>query len=175
MFQTKVVEKTKTHILCSITFSRKSCRLWDNVEKYGTVRQATDHNIIRRMRFACWITKATDTHSECVTLTALRTAKNRYANAPQCYVYTYIACPVSTHMSVPPIDNARWMSAYVITRSSPFVDTARELSYSFRAFQFNLQPFSFISSVGVVTRLWHGRLPSNRGSIPWRHKSLSLL
>jgi len=33
MFQTKVVEKIKTHILCSVTFFRKSCRLWDNVEK----------------------------------------------------------------------------------------------------------------------------------------------
>ena len=27
-------------------------------------------NIIQRMRFACWITKATDTHSEYVILTA---------------------------------------------------------------------------------------------------------
>jgi hypothetical protein len=26
--------------------------------------QATDDNIIRRMRFACWVTKATDAHSE---------------------------------------------------------------------------------------------------------------
>ena len=34
MFQTKVVEKIKIHILCSITFFfRKSRRLWDNVEK----------------------------------------------------------------------------------------------------------------------------------------------
>jgi hypothetical protein len=66
MLHTKAVEKTKTHILCSITFflPRKSCRSWDNVEKCGTARQATDGNIIRRMRFACWITKATDTHSE---------------------------------------------------------------------------------------------------------------
>jgi hypothetical protein len=63
MFQTNVVKKIKTHILCSATFSRKSCRLWDNVEKYGAARQATDDNIILRMRFACWITKATDTHS----------------------------------------------------------------------------------------------------------------
>jgi hypothetical protein len=31
------------------------------VEKYGTARQATDDNITQRMRFACWITKATDT------------------------------------------------------------------------------------------------------------------
>jgi hypothetical protein len=40
------------------------------VEKYGTARQATDDNIIRRMRFACWITKATDTYSEYVILIA---------------------------------------------------------------------------------------------------------
>jgi hypothetical protein len=38
------------------------------VEKYGTARQATDDNIIWHMRFAGWITKATDTHSEYVTL-----------------------------------------------------------------------------------------------------------
>jgi hypothetical protein len=31
MFQTKVVEKIKQHILCSVTLFRKSCRLWDNV------------------------------------------------------------------------------------------------------------------------------------------------
>jgi len=41
MFQTKCVEKVKTHILYSITFFRKSCRLRDNVEKYGRVVQAT--------------------------------------------------------------------------------------------------------------------------------------
>jgi len=34
--------KIKTHILFSI---RKSCRLWENVEKYGAVRQAADGNI----------------------------------------------------------------------------------------------------------------------------------
>ena len=43
---------------------RKSSRLWDNVEKYGRARQATDDTIIRRMRFACWMIKATDTHTQ---------------------------------------------------------------------------------------------------------------
>jgi len=38
IFQTKVVEKIKTHILCSITSSRKWCRLWDNVERNGRIR-----------------------------------------------------------------------------------------------------------------------------------------
>jgi len=31
MFQTKVVEKIKTHILYLLTSFRKSFRLWDNV------------------------------------------------------------------------------------------------------------------------------------------------
>jgi len=30
MFQAKVLEEIKTHILCSVTFSRKLQRLWDN-------------------------------------------------------------------------------------------------------------------------------------------------
>ena len=33
IFQKKYEEKIKTHILCFITFFRKSRRLWDNVEK----------------------------------------------------------------------------------------------------------------------------------------------
>ena len=37
--------------------------LWDNVEKFGTARHDTDENITGRMRFACWITKATDTQN----------------------------------------------------------------------------------------------------------------
>jgi hypothetical protein len=51
-------------------FSSKSVSLWDNVEKYFTSPQATDDNIIRCMRIACEIPRATNTHSECVTLSA---------------------------------------------------------------------------------------------------------
>ena len=66
-FRTKIVEKIKIHILCSVTFFlRKPCRLWDNVEKYGTAGQATDYNIVWHMRVACWIPKATNTPSEYV-------------------------------------------------------------------------------------------------------------
>jgi hypothetical protein len=36
------------------------------VEKHGKARHATDYNIIRRMSFACWITKATDAYLEYV-------------------------------------------------------------------------------------------------------------
>jgi hypothetical protein len=40
------------------------------VDKYGTARQATDDNKIRRMRFACWIANTIVTHSEYVILIA---------------------------------------------------------------------------------------------------------
>jgi hypothetical protein len=38
------------------------------VEKYCTLGQATDDSIIRRMRFAFWLTKAKDINSEYVIL-----------------------------------------------------------------------------------------------------------
>jgi hypothetical protein len=39
-------------------------------KKYGTARQAIDDNMIRRMRFACWMAKATDIQSEYAILIA---------------------------------------------------------------------------------------------------------
>jgi len=69
MFQTVVVEEIKTHVLYSVTFFRNPCFLWHNVEKHGRARQASG-DIIRHMCFACWITKATNTHSEYVILPA---------------------------------------------------------------------------------------------------------
>jgi hypothetical protein len=64
------------------------------VEKYGKARQATDDNIIRRMRSACRIDMATGTHFEYVILTAFN-GKNVYPKAPQRYFYTYIVSLVS--------------------------------------------------------------------------------
>jgi len=46
-------------------------------------RQATDANIIRRMRFVCWIPKATNTPSEYV-IKSLSHCNNDYANASEC-------------------------------------------------------------------------------------------
>jgi hypothetical protein len=44
LFQTNVAENIKTHMLCSITSFRTSCRLPDNVGKYSRARRATDGN-----------------------------------------------------------------------------------------------------------------------------------
>jgi hypothetical protein len=56
MFQIKFVEKIKIHNLCSVTFFRKSCRLWDNVKKI-TWSQRTQ--IMWGLRVAYWISKLT--------------------------------------------------------------------------------------------------------------------
>ena len=45
MFQTKVVEDIRTHILYSRAFFKKLCHLRDNVEKYCRMGQATDDNM----------------------------------------------------------------------------------------------------------------------------------
>jgi hypothetical protein len=58
------------------------------VEKYGTARQATDGSVLRGMRFACLVTKATDPYSEYVILMAFpvqlwlheRTSMLRFTN-----------------------------------------------------------------------------------------------
>jgi hypothetical protein len=64
-FRTNFVLKTKeTNILCSITFFRNRAVYDISCKNYGRGIQVTDDNIIQRIRFACWINKATDTHSE---------------------------------------------------------------------------------------------------------------
>jgi hypothetical protein len=79
------------------------------VEKYCTARQATGDNIIRRMRFACRMTKVTDTHSEHVILIAFpqqqwlreRSTMIRYMYVVSLVftltIYTYIYIYAHTH------------------------------------------------------------------------------
>jgi hypothetical protein len=74
MFHTKVVEKIKTHILCSATFPKNRGVyeiMWENMAERDSSQMA-----IWRMRFACWLRKATETHSR---------GNNVYKNAPECY------------------------------------------------------------------------------------------
>ena len=89
--QTKIVEEIKTRVLYSITFSRESRRSWDNVEKYCRAGQATYYNIIRRMHFACRITKARiQTHTR-IFNTYWFSATTMVARTRLIVSYTYIA------------------------------------------------------------------------------------
>jgi len=55
MLQTEVVEKNKTHFMSSNFFYRKSCRLLDNVEKYGGGRHSTNDIIWRKNDKICML------------------------------------------------------------------------------------------------------------------------
>jgi len=84
----RLVEKVKTHIVCQITFSRKSYRLWSMWK--NIVEPDTPQVGSRRMCITCWITKAKDTHSEYVMLMLFHCSNGR-TNAPQCYSL-YVHC-----------------------------------------------------------------------------------
>ena len=58
-------------------------------EKYGRARQITDANTIRRMRFVCWLTEATNTYPKYVILIAFSRQKYLRERASIC---TCIAC-----------------------------------------------------------------------------------
>ena len=72
-------------------FFQKSCHFWDNGEKYFIAGQATDKNKKQCMCIACWITNATNPHSEYVLLMALPWQQWLCKQASM-VCYTYIAC-----------------------------------------------------------------------------------
>jgi hypothetical protein len=71
------------------------------VQECGRARKATDDNIVRRILFACWVTKATNTHSEYVILIDFPLQQWLRERASVLY-HTYIASPVFfAHKSLP--------------------------------------------------------------------------
>ena len=75
------------------------------MEKYGRARQATDNNIIRRMRFLYWITKAADTLrmcNNCWFSTATMVARTRLnitciRTLPVWFKYAYVTISAGRH------------------------------------------------------------------------------
>jgi hypothetical protein len=62
MFQTKVVEKIKAHILCWINFFPIHCAVYEIIWK-NVVQLDRPQLTVWGMHFACWIPKATHTHT----------------------------------------------------------------------------------------------------------------
>ena len=67
MFQTKVVEKTTTHILCVILFFYENRALYE-IRWKNIVDPNRPRTTLRRMRIECWIPKTTDTLKICITV-----------------------------------------------------------------------------------------------------------
>jgi hypothetical protein len=88
-----VLEKIKIYILPSVTFFRKLRRLRENVETLCTDGQTNYDNTMRRIRIARWISKARDTHSECLILIAF-SLQHWLRERTSILLYTYIACLV---------------------------------------------------------------------------------
>jgi hypothetical protein len=81
-----------THFMFNDLF-RKSCLLWDNVEKCDKARQATGYSSIRPIHIAC----CTDTHSECVIIIACP-QQQWIHESTSIFRYTYIACLYLVHI-----------------------------------------------------------------------------
>jgi hypothetical protein len=91
MSQTAVVQKNKTHILCAKTiFETRAVydTVWKNMSEQGRPQTT-----IWRIRIACWITKATNTLSEYVTLIAFLLHQYLHERASMIR-YAYSACLV---------------------------------------------------------------------------------
>ena len=115
MFQIKVVEKIKTHILCSVTFFRKSCLLllllllllqlsFHSVAVVLTLVQieimlenlepVRTQMTVWSMRIACRVPKVTNTHSEHVIFFSFPLRQWWHERA-SVLSYTYIICLVN--------------------------------------------------------------------------------
>jgi len=83
------------------------------VEKYGTVRQAKDDNTIS-MRFACWITKATNTHSirniYCFS-TAITDVRTRLS-VPFIFTVSYFICFIFAAKVIH--HQSKWFGMFII-------------------------------------------------------------
>jgi hypothetical protein len=91
MFQRKVIQKIKTRFFMFSNFSLKILPFMRHMEKYSRAGQAAEDDIIRRMRFACCTTKATNTHSEYVIFIHFLQPQ-RLRERASMLRYTYTAC-----------------------------------------------------------------------------------
>jgi hypothetical protein len=83
-------------ILHSIIFS-ENCDFLRQCGKVRRLEQETDDNTKKRVRFACWITEAGDTHSEYVIF--LFHGKCGHVNAPQYFVIRLMSAWLISVMS----------------------------------------------------------------------------
>ena len=86
-------------ILCSITFFLKKNRAVCEIMRKNIVQLDMPQMTIRHMRFACWINKATDTHSEYVILNDFPLQKLMHERISM-LLYTYITCLVISYLEL---------------------------------------------------------------------------
>ena len=99
MFQTKFGRQKSKQTFCvqyPFFFFENRAVYEIMCKKYGRDEQATDYNITQRMRIACWIHKATNTHSEYVILIAFQLLQWLHEHI-SLLPYRYTACIFPHH------------------------------------------------------------------------------
>ena len=108
IFHTKSVWKIKTHFIFYIIFFPENHVAYEIMWK-NMVEANRPQMIIRRMHFACWITKATNTHSEYIILIAFHLQQwlrgiccnvTFYVQWPSCYGYFFNIVLISYALQV---------------------------------------------------------------------------
>jgi hypothetical protein len=93
MLLTKVVVKIKTHVACSVIFFPENLAVCETMWKNAV--EPDRPQTTWRMRIACWITKATNTHTEYVILIAFP-LQQRFYERTSMLRYTCTTCLVIT-------------------------------------------------------------------------------
>jgi hypothetical protein len=114
MFQTKVVEKIKTHILCSIFFFEK-CAVYA-IGLKNIVVLSRPQTKIWRMRIACWITKAKHTHTKYVKLIVFRLLQSLGERA-SILRYTHITCLEISNWNTMFLCKPKFSEIYTLVRN----------------------------------------------------------
>ena len=147
----KLLEEIKTHILCPVTlfFFRKSCRSWDNVEKYCGAGRATPDNTLHAGHLRL------QTHTQNMYYLLLFSGNNGYMKASQCYVICYTVCIVATSVqltcsdgsSICPSTYFSWKTVgWILTKFDIEVSTekAKLLQFSFKHGNLSINLYEYL-------------------------------
>ena len=117
MIQTKVAEKIRTRILYSVTFFEK--RAVYEVMCKNTVQPDRPHKTIYRMRFSCWITTGTDTHTHRVCKIRIAFPRLKWLHEStsilgHAYIASLLVCVVVKHFTRSDAMNQLWSHKHEI-------------------------------------------------------------
>jgi hypothetical protein len=145
MLQITIVVKIKTYILCSTHFSSENRAVYEVMWiKHDIARQVIGDKIILRMRLPCWITKATDTHSEYVVLVSFSRQQWLCVSMFHLYNNTLRVLLLQSSVHKPAFLNSFFVNFIQITRT----DSARTAQWTHTAsvIKTDLRPWRYTES-----------------------------
>jgi hypothetical protein len=142
-------------------FFRKSCPLWDNAKKYGTARQSTEVYIVQHMCTACWMTKATDTHSDYVIFPAFQRQQLSRERSPLLHLYV----PVSRLRVETTVLTSCQPSNYVPGWQNPNLDKTGSFHISLHSLLDAVCKWLYKAAVWLVTFVCRSAHPHGRGQL----------